>query len=47
VALTTICDLIFAGGVVLAALALAGAALHLARTRALVVAPVFAAPTVG
>ena len=39
-ALTTICDLIFAGGVVLAALALAGAALHLARTRALVVAPV-------
>jgi len=40
VALTTICDLIFAGGVVLAALALAGAALHLARTRALVVAPV-------
>jgi len=40
VALTTICDLIFAGGVVLAALALAGAALHLARTRALVVATV-------
>ena len=39
-ALTTICDLIFAGGVVLAALALAGAALHLARTRALVVATV-------
>jgi hypothetical protein len=40
VALTTICDLIFAGGVVLAALALAGAALHLARTRALVLATV-------
>ena len=37
-ALTTICDLIFAGGVVLAALALAGAALRLARTRALVIA---------
>jgi hypothetical protein len=40
VALTTICDLIFAGGVVLAALALAGAAVHRASTRALVAATV-------
>ena len=39
-ALTTICDLIFAGGVVLAALALAGAAVHRAPTRALVAATV-------
>jgi len=36
VALTTLCDLIFAGGVVLAALALAGAALHRGRTSLLV-----------
>ena len=41
--LTTICDLIFAGGIVLAALALAGAALHRARTRALVAATVLEA----
>jgi hypothetical protein len=40
VALTTICDLIFAGGVVLAALALAGAAVHRASTRALVASTV-------
>ncbi|HEY3578604.1 MAG TPA: hypothetical protein VGK68_11545 [Gaiellaceae bacterium] len=47
-ALTTICDLIFAGGVVLAALALAGAALHRAPTRALVAATVLeAAAAVG
>jgi hypothetical protein len=38
VALTTICDLIFAGGVVLAALALAGAALYRVRTSVLLVA---------
>jgi hypothetical protein len=43
VALTTICDLIFAGGVVLAALALAGAALHRAPTRALMAVTVLEA----
>jgi hypothetical protein len=43
VALTTICDLIFAGGVVLAALALAGAALHRAPTRALAASAVLEA----
>jgi hypothetical protein len=43
VALTTICDLIFAGGVVLAALALAGAALRRVRTSVLVTATVFEA----
>ncbi|HEX3237748.1 MAG TPA: hypothetical protein VHQ99_04990 [Gaiellaceae bacterium] len=47
-ALTTICDLIFAGGIVLAAFALAGAALHRARTRALLAATVLeAAAAVG
>ena len=47
-ALTTFCDLIFAGGVVLAALALAGAALHRARIRALVTATILeAAAAVG
>ena len=39
--LTTICDLIFAGGVVLAALALAAAALHRVRTPVLLVVTVF------
>jgi hypothetical protein len=48
VALTTICDLIFAAGVVLAALALAGAALHRGRTSLLVAATILeAAAAVG
>jgi hypothetical protein len=48
VALTTICDLIFAVGVVLAALALPGAALHLGRTSLLVAVTVLeAAAAVG
>jgi hypothetical protein len=48
VALTTICDLIFAGGVVLAALALAGAALRRVQTSVLVTATVLeAAAAVG
>jgi hypothetical protein len=47
-ALTTICDLIFAGGVVLAALALAGAALRRVQTAVLVTATVLeAAAAVG
>lgn len=47
-ALTTICDLIFAGGVVLAALALAGAALYRVRTSVLLVATgIEAAAAVG
>jgi len=48
VALTTLCDLIFAAGVVLAALALAGAALHRGRTSLLVaITTVEAAGAVG
>jgi hypothetical protein len=48
VTLTTIADLIFAGGVVLAALALAGAALRRASTSALAfVAAIEAAAAVG
>jgi hypothetical protein len=43
VALTTFCDFIFACGVVLAALALAGAALHRARLGALVTATILEA----
>jgi hypothetical protein len=43
VALTTICDIIFAAGVVLAALALAGAALHRGRTSLLVAATILEA----
>ncbi|HEY7420925.1 MAG TPA: hypothetical protein VH541_02865 [Gaiellaceae bacterium] len=47
-ALTTICDLIFAGGVVLAALALAGAALRRVQTSVLLTATVLeAAAAVG
>jgi len=48
VALTTICNLIFAAGVVLAALALAAAALHRGRTSLLVTATILeAAAAVG
>jgi len=48
VTLTTICDLIFAAGVVLAALALAGAALHRGRTSLLVAVTILeAAAAVG